>query len=239
MLTVTHKNAYWVMPPAIKSVPYAQLNRLTSTSLERRGSHANLEQIAVVPHLRSHFVKHQRGNRCSSSMPWIHVQELSQQYWPLLLVTVMHTFLRLLLLSYLWYSPILEFRRVVLHMHQFAFFPFPLYCPLVSLFSCRHWFRCSTEILRGSPVRVCFVIQITGFTRYKVPRTNAGVGILLLVQGPPCVSSRATNRVVSYSDREFSSLGALSRMVSERTLPPFSIRPIGTPHHSKEVHHCR
>ena len=120
MLTVTHKSAYWVMPPAIKSVPYAQLNRLISTSLERRVSHANLEQLAVVPHLRSQFVKHQRVN--SSSMPWIRVQELSQQYWPLLLVTVMHTFLRLLLLSYLWYSPILGFRRVVLHMHQFVFF---------------------------------------------------------------------------------------------------------------------
>ena len=41
------------------------------------------------------------------------------------------------------------------------------------------------------------------------------------VQRPPCVSSRATNRAVSYSDREFSPLGALSRMVSERTLTPF------------------
>ena len=122
MLTVTHKSAYWVMPPAIKSVPYAQLNRLVSTSLERRVGHANLEQLTVVPHLRSQLVKHQRVNRCSSSMPWIRVQELSQQYWPLLLVTVMHTFLHLLLLSYLWYSPILGFRRVVLHMHQFTFF---------------------------------------------------------------------------------------------------------------------
>ena len=82
----------------------------------------NLEQLAVVPHLRSQFVKHQRVNRCSSSMPWIRVQELSQQYWPLLLVTVMHTFLHLLVLSNLWYYLILGFKRVVLHMHQFAFF---------------------------------------------------------------------------------------------------------------------
>ena len=51
LLTVTHKSAYWAMPPAIKSVPYAQLNRLISTSLERV-SHANLEQLAVVPHLK-------------------------------------------------------------------------------------------------------------------------------------------------------------------------------------------
>ena len=35
------------MPPAIKSVPYAQLNQLILTSLERSGSHANLEQLAV------------------------------------------------------------------------------------------------------------------------------------------------------------------------------------------------
>ena len=65
---------------------------------------------------------HEAVNRCGSSMSWIRVQKLSQHYWPLLLDTVMHKFLHLLLLSYLWYSPILGFRRVVLHMHQFVFF---------------------------------------------------------------------------------------------------------------------
>ena len=123
-------------------------------------------------------MKHQRVNRCSSSMPWIRVQELSQQYWPLLLVTVMHTFLHLLLLSNLWYSLNLGFKRVVLHMHQFAFFS------LSSLLSFGISLQLQTlvQVLHRDIARVSsqgFVIQITGFTRYKVPRTNAGVGILL------------------------------------------------------------
>ena len=42
-----------------------------------------------------------------------------------------------------------------------------------------------------------------------------------LVQGPPCVFSQSTNCTVSYSDRELSFLAVLSRMVSDRTLPPF------------------
>ena len=43
-----------------------------------RGSHANLEQLVVVPHLRSQFPKRRRVNRCSFSIPWPHVQELSR-----------------------------------------------------------------------------------------------------------------------------------------------------------------
>ena len=94
-------------------------------------------------------------------------------------------------------------------------FPFPLYCPSVSLFSCRHWFRC--------PVGVCFVIKITGFTRYKVPRTNAGVGIFLrskvlsVYPREPQIASFLT-QIVSFLPFI---LGALSRMVSERTLAPY------------------
>ena len=68
LLTVTQKSGYWVMPPAIRSIPYAPLKDFDF--IGRRGSHANLEQLAVVPHLRSQFPKHQRVNRCSSSMPW-------------------------------------------------------------------------------------------------------------------------------------------------------------------------
>ena len=40
------------------------------------------------------------------------------------------------------------------------------------------------------------------------------------VQGPPCVSARATNLAASCSDRVFSPLGALSLMVSERSVFP-------------------
>ena len=97
----------------------------------------------------------------------------------------------------------------------------PLYCPSVSLFSCRCWFRCSTETSQGSPVRVCFVIQITGFIRYNHAENKCRYRDTSLVQGPPCVSSQATNRAVSYSDRDLSPFGALSRWVIERTLLPF------------------
>ena len=92
-------------------------------------------------------------------------------------------------------------------MHQFAFFSLSLFFGIS--FSCRCWFGCSTEISRGCPVRVCFVIQITGFTRYKVPTPK----VLSVYPREP--------QIVSYSDREFSPLGALSRLVSERTLPPY------------------
>ena len=61
----------------------------------------NLKQLAVVPHLRSQFSKHWSVKRCSSSMTWLCVQELSQQCWPLLLVSVMHLFPSLSLLSYI------------------------------------------------------------------------------------------------------------------------------------------
>ena len=100
-------------------------------------------------------------------------------------------------------------------------FSLPLYCSSVSLFSWRCWFRCSTETLQGSPVRVCFVIQITGFIRYNHAENKCRYRDTSLVQGPPCVSSQATNCAVSYSDHDFSPLGALSWIVIERTLLSF------------------
>ena len=128
----------------------------------------------------------------------------------------MHKFLRLLLLSYLWYSPILGIRRVVLHMHQFVFFS------LSSLlfFSISLQLQTLVQVLHRDIARV----PSQGLVRH----TNHWVHLLQSdeikcgcrdtspVQRPPYVSSRATNRAVSYSDR-----GALSWMVSERTVPLF------------------
>ena len=174
----------------------------------------------VVLHLRSQFVKHQRVNRCSFSMPWIRVQELSQQQWPLLLVTAMYTLLHLLLLSYLWYSPILGFRRVVLHMHQFAFFSLSSLLSFGMSISTADLVQVLHRDIARVPSQGLFR-HTNHWVRPISAENKRGCRDTYPVQGPPCVSSRATNRAVSYSDREFSPLGALSRMVSERTLPPY------------------
>ena len=80
-LTITQKSAHWVMPPTIRSVPYAPLKDIDFIGNKRK-SCTNLEQLPVVPHQRNLFPKHQRVNRCSFSMPWLRVQELSLAVTP-------------------------------------------------------------------------------------------------------------------------------------------------------------
>ena len=104
-------------------------------------------------------------------------------------------------------------------MHQFAFFSLS---SLLS-FSTSVQLQMLVQVLHRDIARVpsqgLFRHTNHLFRRYKVPRTNADVGVLLRSKILPMY--RATNRAVSYSDREFSPLGALSWMVSGRTLLPF------------------
>ena len=75
-LTVTQKSAYWVMPPAIWSIPYAPLKDTDFIGKKRKSCESGATSSSSTS--KKQFPKRRRVNRCSFSIPWPHVQELSR-----------------------------------------------------------------------------------------------------------------------------------------------------------------
>ena len=101
-LTVTQKSAYWVMPSAIWSIPYAPLKDTDFNRKKRKSCKSGAtSSSSTFPVSKTSESEQMQFFNALASCPGA-----KSQYWPLLLVIVMHTFLRHLLLSYLWYSPI-------------------------------------------------------------------------------------------------------------------------------------
>ena len=106
--------------------------------------------------------------------------------------------------------------KLVLYMHQFAFFSLS---PLLS-FGISLQLQLLVQVLHRDTSQVVSSYKPLVPPLYSAENKH-GCRCTSPVQDPPRVSSRATNRAVTYSDREFSPLGAISRMVSGRTILPF------------------
>ena len=116
-LTVTQKSAYWVIPPAIKTVPYAPLSEISFVGKKRKsvcitGTTA-VDPPRVVKKKHHKFAHHLIQKRLTSSILWLNVKEQNLQYLLLCLHILKHMSLHLWIKIYPWYCLTCT-RRIIL-----------------------------------------------------------------------------------------------------------------------------
>ena len=97
-LTVTQKSAYWIMPPAIKTVPHAPLAEISFVGKKRKNAIITKDtpvDTPICPKERQELVHHRTQRRQNFFIPWLNVKELCLQCLLLYLHTMKPIFLYL------------------------------------------------------------------------------------------------------------------------------------------------